>query len=133
MSDLFRRFSISCSNGVGSYWAFLLAMLLVLAWVISGPFFDYSDTWQLLINTVTSITTFIMVFLIQSSQNREAKATQLKLDELIRALDGARTKMVNIENLCDEDLQRLRNEFEKIGESTGMEGANPATVGNNKT
>lgn len=133
MSELFRKFSISCSNGVGSYWAFLLALLLVLAWLISGPLFDYSDTWQLLINTVTSITTFLMVFLIQSSQNREAKATQLKLDELIRALDGARTKMVNIENLCDEDLQRLRNEFEKIGASTGMEGTTSEETATRKT
>ncbi|MFC7287491.1 low affinity iron permease family protein [Herminiimonas glaciei] len=132
MSELFRRFSINCSNGVGSYWAFLLALLVVLAWVISGPLFDYSDTWQLIINTATSITTFLMVFLIQSSQNREAKATQLKLDELIRALDGARTKMVNIENLCDEDLQRLRNEFEKIGHTTGMEGMPPEDSKGNK-
>jgi low affinity Fe/Cu permease len=121
MQDLFRKFSIMCSNGVGSHWTFLLAALAVLLWLVTGPLFDYSDTWQLLINTTTSVITFLMVFLIQNAQTREAKATQLKLDELIRALDGAQDKMIDIENLRDEDLQRLQEKFDRISRQHSMD------------
>lgn len=124
MQDLFRKFSIMCSNGVGSHWTFLLAALAVLLWLVTGPLFDYSDTWQLLINTTTSVITFLMVFLIQNAQTREAKATQLKLDELIRALDGAQDKMISIENLCDEDLQRLQEKFDRISNQNSMNNSN---------
>lgn len=124
MQDLFRKFSIMCSNGVGSHWTFLLAALAVLLWLVTGPLFDYSDTWQLLINTTTSVITFLMVFLIQNAQTREAKATQLKLDELIRALDGAQDKMISIENLCDEDLQRLQENFDRISNQNSMNNSN---------
>ena len=124
MQDLFRKFSIMCSNGVGSHWTFLLAALAVLLWLVTGPLFDYSDTWQLLINTPTSVITFLMVFLIQNAQTREAKATQLKLDELIRALDGAQDKMISIENLCDEDLQRLQEKFDRISNQNSMNNSN---------
>ncbi|GGI53348.1 low affinity iron permease family protein [Oxalicibacterium solurbis] len=105
---------------VGSSWAFLLALLVVAAWLITGPLFHYSDTWQLLINTGTTIVTFLMVFLIQNAQNREAQCTQLKLDELIRAIHGARTRLVNMEDLSDADLQKLKEEFNRIGRATGQ-------------
>jgi low affinity Fe/Cu permease len=119
MNELFRKFSLRCSNAVGSSWSFLLALLVVIVWLVTGPYFHYSDTWQLLINTGTTIVTFLMVFLIQNAQNREAECTQLKLDELIRALDGARTKMVNLEELSDTDLKKLKEEFNRIGQQTG--------------
>ncbi len=119
MQDLFRKFSINCSNAVGSSWTFLLALLVIIAWLVTGPLFHYSDTWQLLINTGTTIITFLMVFLIQNAQNREAQCTQLKLDELIRALDGARDGLVNLEELSDKDLQKLKEEFNRIGHETG--------------
>lgn len=120
MHELFRKFSVHCSNAVGSSWSFLLALLVVIVWLVTGPYFHYSDTWQLLINTGTTIVTFLMVFLIQNAQNREAQCTQLKLDELIRALDGARTKLVNLEDLSDTDLKELKDEFNHIGQETGQ-------------
>jgi low affinity Fe/Cu permease len=120
MHELFRKFSVHCSNAVGSSWSFFLALLVVIVWLVTGPYFHYSDTWQLLINTGTTIVTFLMVFLIQNAQNREAQCTQLKLDELIRALDGARTKLVNLEDLSDTDLKELKDEFNRIGQETGQ-------------
>lgn len=120
MHELFRKISVHCSNAVGSSWSFLLALLVVIGWLVTGPYFHYSDTWQLLINTGTTIVTFLMVFLIQNAQNREAECTQLKLDELIRALDGARTKLVNLEELSDTDLKELKDEFNRIGQETGQ-------------
>lgn len=115
MQELFRKFAIVCSDAVGSSWTFLLAVMVILVWAFTGPMFDYSDTWQLLINTGTTIVTFLMVFLIQNAQNRESRCTQLKLDELIRALDGARNKLVNLNELSDEDLRQLQDEFAKLG------------------
>ena len=114
MHDLFRRISTAASDMVGSSWTFILAAIIVLVWAISGPLFHFSDTWQLLINTGTTIITFLMVFLIQHAQNREAECTQLKLDELIRAVKGARTMMIRLEDLSDEDLKRLRQEFSEL-------------------
>lgn len=99
---------------VGSPWAFLLAAASILAWLITGPIFGYSDTWQLVINTATTIVTFLMVFLIQNTQNRDTKALHLKLDELLRGVGGARTSLVNLESLSDEDLDRLQQEFERV-------------------
>jgi len=98
----------------GSPWAFLLAGAGIVAWAMTGPWFHYSDTWQLVINTVTTIVTFLMVFLIQNTQNRDTKALHLKLDELLRAVEGARTSLVNLENLSDEDLENLQKEFERL-------------------
>ena len=114
MNDLFHRFSCVCSNAVGSSWSFILAVFVVTVWAVTGPLFSYSDTWQLMINTGTTIITFLMVFLIQHTQNRDSQCTQLKLDELIRALDGARTKLVNLESLSEDDLKQLREEFKKL-------------------
>jgi low affinity Fe/Cu permease len=96
---------------VGSKWAFLLSIFIVLVWAGTGPMFHYSNTWQLVINTGTTIVTFLMVFLIQNTQNRDAKAIHLKLDELIRGVKGARTHLVNLEEFSDEDLERLQKQF----------------------
>ncbi len=99
---------------VGSPWAFLLACLTIVMWGALGPLFRFSDTWQLVINTGTTIITFLIVFLIQNTQNRDSKALHLKLDELLRAVSGARNSLVNLENLSDEDLERLQKEFERV-------------------
>jgi len=114
--DFFRKFAHRTSNGVGSPWAFIAAVLVIVAWALTGPLFHFSDTWQLVINTGTTIVTFLMVFLIQNTQNRDAIAIHLKLDELIRALKGARNKLVELEELSDEDLEKLRQEFHRLGE-----------------
>jgi low affinity Fe/Cu permease len=110
----------------GSPWAFGAAVLLLIGWLVAGPLFDFSDTWQLVINTATTIVTFLMVFLIQNTQNRDTKAIQLKLDELLRGVKGARTGMVSLETLSDEELDRLQSEFERLRErvksSKGQEG-----------
>ena len=113
-SDRFGRFAASSSYWVGSKWAFILAGSIIVVWAISGPVFRYSDTWQLVINTGTTIVTFLMVFLIQNTQNRDARAINLKLDELIRAIDKARDQMMNIENLSDVELDVLEAQFERI-------------------
>lgn len=99
---------------VGSPYVFMLAVAAVILWAATGPMFHFSDTWQLVINTATTIITFLMVFLIQNTQNRDTKALHLKLDELLRAVGGARTTLVNLENLSDEELDRLQREFERI-------------------
>ena len=96
---------------MGSPWVFFVAFAAVISWAATGPVFDYSDSWQLVINTATTILTFLMVFLIQNTQNRDAKAIQLKLDELIRAVDGARTRLVRLENLSDDELGELQEQF----------------------
>jgi len=114
MNELFRKFSQTTSKLVGSSWAFILAVLIVLVWALTGPIFHYSDTWQLVINTGTTIITFLMVFLIQNTQNRDAKAIHLKLDELIKGVSGARTSLVNIEELSDQDLERLQQQFQRL-------------------
>jgi len=112
----FRVCSQWIANAVGSPWAFILALITILLWGITGPIFHYSDTWQLVINTATTIVTFLMVFLIQNTQNRDTKAVHLKLDELLRALHGARNSLVNLEKLSDEELENLQHEFEDLGE-----------------
>ena len=112
--DLFRRIAYKTAWGVGSHWAFLVAVLVVVAWAATGPIFHFSDTWQLVINTATTIVTFIMVFLIQASQNRDGRAIQLKLDELIRAQRKARNRFADLEDATDEELERLRDEFKEL-------------------
>jgi low affinity Fe/Cu permease len=99
---------------VGTSWAFLVAVALVVAWLLSGRLFDYSDTWQLVINTATTIVTFLMVFLIQNTQNRDARAIHLKLDEIIRSHHGAHNEMIDIEDLSDEELAEISKRYEKI-------------------
>jgi len=117
MNELFRKFAQLSSNTVGSPWAFLLAFLIVLLWAAVGPVYRFSDTWQLVMNTVSSVITFLMVFLIQCAQNRESKAIQLKLNELLRGVAGARTSLVNLETLSDEQLAGLQKEFERLREA----------------
>ena len=112
--DAFGVFARKTSNILGSAWAFVIALLIIVVWAITGPTFHYSDTWQLIINTGTTIVTFLMVFLIQNTQNRDAKAVHLKLDELIRALGPARNKLVDLEKLSDDELKALEGEFERL-------------------
>jgi low affinity Fe/Cu permease len=116
MRELFRKFAQTTSQAVGSSWAFILAVLIIIVWAITGPMFHYSDTWQLVINTGTTIITFLMVFLIQNTQNRDAKAIHLKLDELLKGVKGARTGLVNLEHLSDKELENLQKEFERLHE-----------------
>ena len=104
------------SQLMGSPWAFIVAVLVIVVWGLTGPVFGFSDTWQLIINTGTTIVTFLMVFLIQNTQNRDAKSLQLKLDELIRGVQGARTGLVGLEGLSDSDLDDLQKQFTKIRE-----------------
>jgi low affinity Fe/Cu permease len=111
MRDVFRRFARAASDAVGSPVAFLIGVVITLIWGVTGSYFRYSDTWQLVINTGTSIGTFLIVFLIQNTQNRDAKVMQLKLDELIRAVKAARTELVQMEALTDEELDELQREF----------------------
>src|ERR1019366_10251166 len=110
----FGRFAAVTSAWLGSKWGFCGAALLVIAWAASGPLFHYSDEWQLVANTGTNVITFIMVFLIQNTQNRDARAINLKLDELIRAIDKAGNNMIDIENLSDLELDELQARYEKV-------------------
>jgi low affinity Fe/Cu permease len=112
--DAFRVFARHSSQVLGSAWAFIIALLIIVVWGITGPAFHFSDTWQLIINTGTTIVTFLMVFLIQNTQNRDAKAVHLKLDELIRALRGARNNLVDLEKLSDDDLKKLEEQFTQL-------------------
>jgi low affinity Fe/Cu permease len=112
--NAFRIFARTSSHVFGSAWAFIVAILIIVLWAITGPAFHFSDTWQLIINTGTTIVTFLMVFLIQNTQNRDAKAVHLKLDELIRALKGARNKMVDLEKLSDDELKTLEEQFTSL-------------------
>jgi low affinity Fe/Cu permease len=109
--DVFNDIAKGCANWMGSPSAFIWSCVAVLAWAASGPYFKYSDTWQLVINTGTTVLTFLAVFLIQNTQNRDAKAIQLKLDELIRAVDGARNHFVDLESLSDDELEKIADEF----------------------
>jgi low affinity Fe/Cu permease len=112
----FGRAAAHAASGVGTPLAFVLAVALVVVWATSGPHFHYSDTWQLVINTGTTIITFLMVFLIQNTQNRDARALHLKLDELIRSVKAAHNDMINIEKLSDDELAKLAKKYEAIRE-----------------
>jgi low affinity Fe/Cu permease len=113
-TDAFNNFAKQCAAIVGSPWAFILAVVIVLTWAVTGAQFAYSDTWQLVINTGTTIVTFLMVFLIQNSQNRDAKAVHLKLDELIHGVHGARNGLIDLENLSDGELEIFQQQFERL-------------------
>ena len=112
--DRFGHFAASASTCLGSRWAFATAIAVILVWAITGPIYHYSDTWQLLINTGTTIVTFLMVFLIQNTQNRDARAINLKLDELIHSIATAKNQMINIEHLSDEDLDMIAEKYKLI-------------------
>jgi low affinity Fe/Cu permease len=113
-SDRFGKFAARSSHYLGSRWAFVAAIGVIVAWALTGPIFHYSDTWQLVINTGTTIVTFLMVFLIQNTQNRDARAIHLKLNELIHAVDKAKNKMIDVEKLSDLELDELAKTYEKI-------------------
>lgn len=108
---MFHRIAQKVSEWVGSPKAFILAIVVVLTWALTGPIFGYSDTWQLIINTGTTILTFLMVFLIQNTQNRDNRTIHLKLDELIRSVKEARNKMLDLEDESDDEIARLQKEF----------------------
>ncbi|MEY2438905.1 MAG: hypothetical protein QOI34_290 [Verrucomicrobiota bacterium] len=118
--DAFHVLARKTSMVLGTPWAFIAALVIILSWAATGPIFHYSDTWQLIINTGTTIVTFLMVFLIQNTQNRDAKAVHLKLDELIVAVRGARNRLVDLEKMSDDDLQELEKEFEKLGKKAAI-------------
>lgn len=117
MRDAFRKFAGLITAAVGTPWALLVAAAVILVWLVTGPVFGFSDTWQLFINTGTTIVTFLMVFVIQASQNREARATQLKLDELIRAVRGARNELIDLENAPEETVELHQEAFKEIVET----------------
>jgi low affinity Fe/Cu permease len=124
MNEAFRKIASFVSHLVGLPWAFSAAVALILVWLLTGPFFGFSDTWQLVINTGTTIITFLMVFLIQNTQNRETKAINLKLDEIIRAMKDARNNMVDLEDATDEELETIEVQFQRLREKVTSEEKN---------
>jgi len=120
VKDLFRRFAHATARAVGSVWSFFLAALVIVVWAVTGPLFHFSDTWQLVINTGTTIVTFLMVFLIQATQNRDSREIHLKLDELLRALSKARTGLADLDDLSDKELDSLLHDFHKAREKKGL-------------
>src|SRR3989454_3313638 len=114
MREAFRRFATRTSEWVGTPAAFVIGLTLIVLWGLTGPLFGYSDSWQLVINTATTIITFLMVFLIQNTQNRDARTIHLKLDELLRGVKGARTNLVDLETPSDEELEKLHAQFKRI-------------------
>jgi low affinity Fe/Cu permease len=116
--SLFYKFARKTSEAVGSPFASISAFTIIIIWAITGPLFKFSDTWQLCINTGTTIVTFLMVFLIQNSQNRESKAVQIKLDELIRAISSAHNDIIDVENSSEQELEKLQQNFSGLGNSS---------------
>jgi low affinity Fe/Cu permease len=137
------RFSALATRWSGSSWAFASAIAIIIAWIISGPFFHYSDTWQLVINTGTTIVTFLMVFLIQRAQNKDSQVIQIKLNEIVAALEGASNRLVDVEDLSEEEVAALRGHYKRLAkrikhdsdlrvshsiEETGQPGKSKVTV-----
>ena len=121
MEELFRRFAHATSRIVGHAWSFVLALVVIAVWAITGPLFGYSDTWQLVINTGTTIVTFLMVFLIQNTQNRDTQAIQVKLDELIRATTGAHNALLDLEELDQQSLDVFRTKYQALARNARAE------------
>ena len=115
MSEWFAKAAARTSHVMGHYWAFTTALAICVIWAASGPFFGFSDTWQLVINTGTTVCTFLMVFLIQNTQNRESRALQLKLDELIRSIDRANDELIDVEEDTDAELEKLSENYRQLG------------------
>jgi low affinity Fe/Cu permease len=130
MIDWFNIFAHKTSEFVGKPLSFCFALIVIIVWAIIGPLFGFSDTWQLVINTATTIVTFLMVFLIQNTQNRDAKAFHLKLDELIHAIKGARNRLIDLEECSDEELAKLEEQFKRIGKS--QRGSRPSHQNSDK-
>lgn len=114
ISQLLERFSRKATEATGTSAAFIIALLIIIVWLISGPFFQFSDTWQLVINTGTTIVTFLMVFLIQRSQNKDALAIHLKLNEIVAALEGASNRLVDVEDLTEDEIKTLHEHYQKL-------------------
>jgi low affinity Fe/Cu permease len=112
--SLLQRFAHHATAWSGSSWAFIVAVAVIVLWAATGPLFDYSDTWQLVINTSTTIITFLMVFLIQRAQNKESMAVQLKLSEIVAALEGASNRMIGVENLSEAEIELLHKHYERL-------------------
>jgi low affinity Fe/Cu permease len=127
LREVFHRLAHATASAIGSPYAFASALLVIVAWAACGPAFHYSDTWQLVINTGTTIVTFLVVFMIQNTQNRDSRAIHLKLDELIRALDAARNRLVDVEDLPDEELARLASEFQRLRDQPEPTSPTPST------
>jgi low affinity Fe/Cu permease len=129
MDRTFTRIATFIATAAGQPLSFVLAASVILLWVLTGPMFDFSDTWQLVVNTATTIVTFLMVFLIQNSQNRDAAAMQAKLDELLRAIERAREGFIGIEHLSDRQIEDLRAALEReVGKTPGKQGTADDTV-----
>lgn len=120
-ANIFERISYYCTLFTGSTVAFIIASLIIIAWLITGPLFDFSDTWQLVINTGTTIVTFLMVFLIQRTQNKDSKAVHLKLNELIASLKGPSNRLINVEELNEDEIKILSNYFQRLSEMAKKE------------
>lgn len=114
LNEQFRKLARIAADGLGSPWLFVVNVLLILVWLAAGPFANFSDTWQLIVNTATTVFTYLAVFLIQNTQNRDAKAVHLKLDELISSVAGARNRLANLESLSDEELEALQKQFQML-------------------
>ena len=112
--QLFSELAQRTARVVGSGWAFVVALCIIILWAVLGPVYHFSDTWQLVVNTGTTIVTFLIVFLIQGSQNRDTRAIRLKLDELIRAVHGARNHLIELDEMTDAELDELQKQFEKL-------------------
>jgi len=123
LRDKFHHLASTFAHLLGSAWAFFIAVLIIAIWGISGPLFGFSNTWQLVINTATTIVTFLMVFLIQNTQNRDARALHLKLDELLRAIREARTGLVDLQDLTESELDELESEFKRMRNQAASESA----------
>lgn len=141
LNELFRKAATKVSCVLGSPGAFIAATVVVIVWAVCGPYFGYSDAWQLVINTSTTIGTFLMLFVLQNSQNRDSKAINIKLDELLRAIEGARNRLADLEDVSDDELDKLEGEFRRLARQKGQqieaapvavstEGA-PVTAGSN--
>ena len=134
LNEQFRKASVAAANFLGSPWMFIVNVLLILVWLAFGPVFHFSDTWQLLVNTATTVITYLAVFLIQNTQNRDAKAVHLKLDELISSIEGARNRLVDLEDLTDDELDLLQKQFKRLQKVSkkGGPGATGAVKGEPK-
>ena len=122
LSEMLERFSLEATRATGTSSAFIIALAIIIVWGFTGPLFSFSDTWQLVINTGTTIVTSLMVFLIQNTQNRDTQALQLKLDELIRVTKGASNGMLNLEEMDEDHLERLREIYERLANKAGPNG-----------
>ena len=120
MREWFRNLAEQSAHSVGTPWAFIISVGVIIVWAVTGPLFQYSDTWQLVINTGTTIITLLMVFLIQNTQNRQSQIVTLKLDELLRGVEGARTGLINLDHMSEDELNEVQKEFERLKEKYAL-------------